>query len=79
MVNHYLPTPPFSYKLEVLISTMTFNPPNTYTAYAFTKAGGTLEKLTVDWKDPKAGEIIVKVLACGVCHRSVHSHRLDQG
>lgn len=41
--------------------------PKTYTAYAFTKAGGQLERITVDWKDPEAGSIVIKVLACGVC------------
>jgi hypothetical protein len=56
-------------------SAMTFVPPKTYTAYAFTRAGGKLEKLSVDWKDPNAGEIVVKVLACGVCHRFVYRRR----
>ncbi|RDX57414.1 GroES-like protein [Lentinus brumalis] len=41
--------------------------PDSYTAYAFTKKGGKLEKITVPWKDPQQGEIVVKVLACGVC------------
>lgn len=43
--------------------------PKQYTAYAFTEKGGKLQKTTVDWKDPKDGEVIVKVLACGVCGR----------
>lgn len=43
--------------------------PDSYTAYAFTKKGGKLEKLTLPWKDPQQGEIVVKVLACGVCGR----------
>jgi D-arabinose 1-dehydrogenase-like Zn-dependent alcohol dehydrogenase len=55
---------------------MSFVPPKTYTAYAFTKVGGALEKLAVDWKDPESGEIVVKVLACGVCHRSVYQRQL---
>ena len=38
-----------------------------YTVYAFTRAGGPLEKVTVEWKDPLPGEVVVKVLACGVC------------
>ncbi|EJF63732.1 GroES-like protein [Dichomitus squalens] len=41
--------------------------PATYTAYAFLVPGGKLQKITVPWKFPKAGEIVVKVLACGVC------------
>jgi len=43
--------------------------PKSYTAYAFKKQNGPLEKVTVDWKDPQPGEIVVKVLACGVCAR----------
>ncbi|OCH95688.1 GroES-like protein [Obba rivulosa] len=41
--------------------------PNTYKAYAFTEKGGQLQEVQVEWKDPQPGEIIVKVLACGVC------------
>ncbi|KAI0710240.1 GroES-like protein [Earliella scabrosa] len=41
--------------------------PDTYTAYAFVERGGTLQKITVPWKDPEANHIVVKVLACGVC------------
>ncbi|KAI0833356.1 GroES-like protein [Trametes gibbosa] len=41
--------------------------PDSYTAYAFTELGGKLHKVTVPWKDPKENEIVVKVLACGVC------------
>ncbi|KAH9950820.1 GroES-like protein [Amylocystis lapponica] len=41
--------------------------PKTYTAYAFTRKDGPLEKITIDWKDPEPGQIVVKVLACGVC------------
>ncbi|KAH9948637.1 GroES-like protein [Amylocystis lapponica] len=41
--------------------------PKNYTAYAFTRKDGPLEKITVDWKDPQPGEVVVKVLACGVC------------
>jgi D-arabinose 1-dehydrogenase-like Zn-dependent alcohol dehydrogenase len=47
----------------------TFVPPKSYTAYAVTKKGGTLERITVDWKEPKDGQVVVKVLACGVCAR----------
>ncbi|KAH9930175.1 GroES-like protein [Amylocystis lapponica] len=41
--------------------------PTTYTAYAFTRKNGPLEKIIVDWKAPQRGEVVVKVLACGVC------------
>ncbi|KAM5537135.1 hypothetical protein V8D89_009281 [Ganoderma adspersum] len=41
--------------------------PTTYTAYAFLEPGGKLQKITVPWKFPQPGEIVVKVLACGVC------------
>ena len=45
------------------------NNPESYTAYAFTEKNGKLEKISVPWKDPEQGEIVVKVLACGVCGR----------
>ena len=45
--------------------------PDSYTAWAFFETGGELKKFTVPWKDPEAGQIIVKVLACGVCGRRV--------
>ncbi|TFK84968.1 GroES-like protein [Polyporus arcularius HHB13444] len=41
--------------------------PTCYTAYAFLEPGGKLHKLTVPWRFPSPGEIVVKVLACGVC------------
>ncbi|KAI0826566.1 GroES-like protein [Trametes gibbosa] len=41
--------------------------PVSYTAYAFLEAGGRLQKITVPWRFPKTGEIVIKVLACGVC------------
>ncbi|KAI8980104.1 GroES-like protein [Trametes punicea] len=41
--------------------------PDTYIAYAFTEVGGKMHKITMPWKDPQANEIVVKVLACGVC------------
>ncbi|EJF61431.1 GroES-like protein, partial [Dichomitus squalens LYAD-421 SS1] len=40
--------------------------PNSYTAYAFTEKHGSLQKITVPWRDPEEGEIVVKVIACGV-------------
>ncbi|KAI0916126.1 hypothetical protein AcW1_010018 [Taiwanofungus camphoratus] len=41
--------------------------PKSYKAYAFTEKGGQLKLITLDWKDPLPGEIVVRVLACGVC------------
>lgn len=41
--------------------------PASYTAYAFTEPGGDLQKITVAWRDPYEGEVVLKVLACGVC------------
>ncbi|OCH95687.1 GroES-like protein [Obba rivulosa] len=43
------------------------NHPRTYKAYAFKEKGGQLQQVQVEWKDPKPGEIVLKVLACGVC------------
>ncbi|KAI0079176.1 GroES-like protein [Panus rudis PR-1116 ss-1] len=41
--------------------------PDSYKAYAFTEKDGDLKPITVPWKDPEPGEVVVKVLACGVC------------
>ena len=41
--------------------------PASYTAWSFTERDGPLKKVTVRWKDPAPGEIVIKVLACGVC------------
>ncbi|KAI0916040.1 hypothetical protein AcV5_003487 [Taiwanofungus camphoratus] len=41
--------------------------PKTYKAYAFLEKGGDLHPIDVKWKDPQVGEIVIKVLACGVC------------
>ena len=53
--------------------------PDSYTAYAFLERGGALTKITVPWKDPQAGEVVVKVVACGVCGRSVSCALLSFG
>lgn len=45
--------------------------PDSYIAYSFTEKNGKLQKINVPWKDPQEGEIVVKVLACGVCGRFV--------
>ena len=41
--------------------------PDSYVAYAFLEKDGDLQRITVPWRDPIEGEIIVKVLACGIC------------
>jgi D-arabinose 1-dehydrogenase-like Zn-dependent alcohol dehydrogenase len=47
---------------------MSFTPPEKYIAYGFTEKGGNLQRLEIPWKDPAAGEVVLKVIACGVCH-----------
>ena len=46
--------------------------PQSYLAYRFEEKGGDLKPAEVQWQDPKDGQIVVKVLACGVCARYVH-------
>ena len=41
--------------------------PESYTAFGFVAKDGPLERLTMPWSDPKAGHVVVKVLACGIC------------
>ncbi|KAI0640178.1 GroES-like protein [Trametes polyzona] len=41
--------------------------PDSYIAFAFLERGGKLQRITVPWRDPQHGEIVLKVLACGVC------------
>ncbi|KAK7692069.1 hypothetical protein QCA50_005474 [Cerrena zonata] len=41
--------------------------PESFKAFAFPERHGKLQKITLPWKDPKDGEVVVKVLACGVC------------
>ena len=43
--------------------------PESYIAYAFTRKNGPLEKFIMPWKDPEPRQIVVKVLACGICGR----------
>ncbi|KAJ3554090.1 hypothetical protein NM688_g3285 [Phlebia brevispora] len=55
--------------------------PKSYTVYRFDEAGGPLVKAQASWKDPKPGEVVLKVLACGMCGSDdvVHSGVLQQG
>ena len=41
--------------------------PSSYVAYAFMEKDGPLQRIVVPWSDPKPGQVVVKVLACGVC------------
>ena len=41
--------------------------PQEYKAYAFTEKEGLLQPTVVSWKDPTENQVVVKVLACGVC------------
>ena len=43
--------------------------PESYVCYRFEELNGKLQRAVVEWKDPKVGEVVVKVLACGVCGR----------
>jgi D-arabinose 1-dehydrogenase-like Zn-dependent alcohol dehydrogenase len=47
---------------------MSMSLPKTYKALVIKSAGGPLELVDVELKHPQAGEVLVKVLACGVCH-----------
>ncbi|CDO74969.1 hypothetical protein BN946_scf184945.g41 [Trametes cinnabarina] len=54
-------------QLDAIMKTLSLPHPHSYTAYAFTELNGQLHKVTKEWKDPQENEIVVKVLACGVC------------
>lgn len=43
--------------------------PKSYVCYRFEELNGKLKRAVVDWTEPKEGEVVVKVLACGVCGR----------
>jgi NADPH:quinone reductase-like Zn-dependent oxidoreductase len=55
--------------------------PSSYKAAAFQTMGGALVSVNIPWKDPQDGQLVVKVLACGVCHRSdlLPSQSADSG
>ncbi|GAA5886569.1 hypothetical protein JCM16303_006612 [Sporobolomyces ruberrimus] len=42
--------------------------PSTFKAAQIHEKGGKFQLVDVDWKEPKAGQVVVKVLASGVCH-----------
>ena len=41
--------------------------PQQYVAYQWEKALTPLVKTEKTWHDPEEGEVVVKVLACGIC------------
>ena len=45
--------------------------PKTHKAAMFKEKGGPLHIEEIETKMPKEGEVLVKVLACGVCHSEV--------
>ena len=45
--------------------------PKTHKAALFKEKGGPLHVEQVETKLPQEGEVLVKVLACGVCHSEV--------
>ena len=45
--------------------------PKTYKAAMFKEKGGPLVLEEVETKQPGEGEVLIKVLACGVCHSEV--------
>lgn len=48
--------------------------PLTYKAWSFPEKDAKLEEIIVQWKDPAPDQVVVKVLACGVCGRYVIIH-----
>jgi D-arabinose 1-dehydrogenase-like Zn-dependent alcohol dehydrogenase len=52
---------------QTAISNMT-SPPKTYKAAIFEKADAPITIKNVELKHPSASEVLVKVIACGVCH-----------
>ena len=42
--------------------------PKTYRQAAFHEKGGPLVLKDVELKEPSAGQVLIKVEACGVCH-----------
>jgi len=56
------------------------NYPKTYKAAQIKEKGGKFQLVDVDWKEPKEGQVVVKVLASGVCHSdSATVHQIIPG
>lgn len=43
--------------------------PKTYKAAIFDVKGEPLKLVDVEWNNPGPGFIVIRVLACGICHR----------
>lgn len=44
-----------------------FTAPQSYTAFQWDSPNTDLKKTEKPWKDPEQDEVVIKVLACGVC------------
>lgn len=53
---------------SLVTSPMSFKHPATYKAAQISVKGGPFEIVDVLWKEPAAAHVVVKTLACGVCH-----------
>ncbi|KAG7051252.1 alcohol dehydrogenase GroES-like domain-containing protein [Colletotrichum scovillei] len=53
--------------------------PKTYKAWQVKEAGAPLQLQTVESKAPGKGEVLVKVLACGICHSDVGMQKGEFG
>lgn len=53
--------------------------PQTYKVAIFNKANDTLSIEDREWTEPKEGEIVIKVLANGLCHSDVMVQAGDFG
>ncbi|KAK4705584.1 molecular chaperone GrpE, partial [Phenoliferia sp. Uapishka_3] len=42
--------------------------PTSYKAAQVSEKGGAFKIVDIAWKEPEAGQVVVKTLACGVCH-----------
>lgn len=47
---------------------MALSIPKTHKAAMFKEKGGPIVIEEIETRDPQEGEVLVKVLACGVCH-----------
>lgn len=45
--------------------------PKTHKAAMFKEAGGPLIVEEIETKQPEEGQVLIKVLACGICHSEV--------
>lgn len=41
--------------------------PTSYSVYRFEEVNGDLKRFETPWQNPKDGDVVVKVLACGIC------------